>query len=133
MPTAGDLAEVAGSRERDHAVALLVERCVIEAKRGGEPVAREEIPPQVLSLMNGGMARQDPLADVVLDFVCPACGEAGQTLFDIGGYLWEELRAQAVRLLHEVHTLARAYGWREPDILALNAARRQAYLELATS
>jgi hypothetical protein len=57
----------------------------------------------------------------------------GQTLFDIGRYLWEELRAQAVRLLHEVHTLARFYGWREADILALSAARRHAYLELAAS
>ncbi|MGH2707836.1 MAG: phage baseplate protein, partial [Actinomycetota bacterium] len=118
MPTAGDLAEAAGCREPGRALALLVERCVLEANRGGEPAPPEEIPPHAIALLDGGLARQDPLAEVLLDFVCPACGEAGQTLFDIGCYLWEELRAQAVRLLYEVHTLARSYGWREPDILA---------------
>jgi hypothetical protein len=69
---------------------------------------------------------------MLLDFICPVCGHAGQTLFDIAGYLWEEIRTQAQRLLHEVHALARAYGWREGDILALSAARRRAYLEMAT-
>jgi hypothetical protein len=29
-----------------------------------------------------------------------------------------------------VHLLARAYGWRETDILALSARRRQSYIEL---
>jgi hypothetical protein len=29
-----------------------------------------------------------------------------------------------------VDALARAYGWRESDILALSAPRRRAYLEL---
>jgi hypothetical protein len=118
---------------RYRALASLVERCVVDARRGGESVAPEEISPEAIALMGGGLARADPFAEVLLDFVCPACGVTGQTLFDIGRYLWEELRAQAVRLLHEVHTLARFYGWREADILALSAARRHAYLELAAS
>jgi predicted RNA-binding Zn-ribbon protein involved in translation (DUF1610 family) len=133
MPTAGDLAEIAGCRDPSRALASLVERCVVDARRGGESVAPEEISPEAIALMGGGLARADPFAEVLLDFVCPACGVTGQTLFDIGRYLWEELRAQAVRLLHEVHTLARFYGWREADILALSAARRHAYLELAAS
>ena len=33
-------------------------------------------------------------------------------------------------MLHEVHALALAYGWREPDILALSAAPPRAYLDL---
>ena len=41
-----------------------------------------------------------------------------------------ELATQAKRLLREVHFLARAYGWREADILAMSARRRQAYLEM---
>ncbi len=133
MPTAGDLAEVASCGERSQAMALLVERCVLDSRRGGEPVGPESLPPRALALLDGALARQDPMAEVLLDFVCPGCGQAGQTLFDIGCYLWEELRAQAVRLLHEIHTLARSYGWREGDILALSATRRHAYLELAAS
>jgi hypothetical protein len=53
-------------------------------------------------------------------------------MFDIGAFLWEEIAAQARRLLREVHTLARAYGWREADILVMSAARRQAYLEMVS-
>ncbi|HEX2516118.1 MAG TPA: phage baseplate protein, partial [Chloroflexota bacterium] len=37
---------------------------------------------------------------------------------------------RARRLLREVHTLARAYGWREAEILALPGRRRQTYLDL---
>ena len=37
--------------------------------------------------------------------------------------------ARAQRLLMEVHLLARAYGWREADILGMSPARRNAYLQ----
>ena len=36
--------------------------------------------------------------------------------------------ARARRLLREVDVLARAYGWTEPEVLALDDARRAAYL-----
>jgi len=45
-------------------------------------------------------------------------------------FFWAELAAEAKRLLREVDALARAYGWREADILALSSQRRHAYLEL---
>ncbi len=38
--------------------------------------------------------------------------------------------SRAERLLREVHTLARAYGWSEGAILELGSARRERYLEL---
>jgi hypothetical protein len=133
MPTAGDLAEVAACDEPERAVHLLVERCVVAATRGGEPAVVSDIPPNALALMDAELATQDALAEILLDFVCPSCGQAGQAPFDIARYLWEELRAEAARLLREVHSLAYVYGWREADILALSAARRRAYLELAAS
>ena len=43
----------------------------------------------------------------------------------------DEARARA--LLAAVHTLARAYGWSEPDVLALSEQRRAAYLEMVTA
>ena len=49
---------------------------------------------------------------------------------DIGEFFWRELTVQAKRLLREVHLLARGYGWREADVLALHPRRRQAYLDL---
>ena len=63
--------------------------------------------------------------------VCPACGAAYVADLDVAGFVWAELRASAQRLLGEVDTLARAYGWTEPDVLALGERRRAAYLELA--
>ena len=45
-------------------------------------------------------------------------------------YLWHEVDAWALRLLRDVHRLARAYSWREADILALSPSRRQCYLDL---
>ena len=44
--------------------------------------------------------------------------------------LWSEIHAWARQLLRDVHALARAYGWREADILALSPTRRGIYLEL---
>jgi hypothetical protein len=48
--------------------------------------------------------------------------------FDIVTFLWREIENLAGHLLRDVHTLASAYGWRESDILALSAARRDFYL-----
>ena len=47
-----------------------------------------------------------------------------------GDVLWSELQSRAERLLLDVDALARAYGWTEPEILALSSTRRAAYLQL---
>jgi hypothetical protein len=51
-------------------------------------------------------------------------------VFDIGGYLWEELDAWAHRVARDVHVLASAYSWSEDDILGMTAERRGTYLDL---
>jgi len=45
-------------------------------------------------------------------------------------YLWNEIDAWAYRTLQEVHTLAKAYGWSEEEILRLSAWRRHFYISL---
>ena len=72
----------------------------------------------------------DPLAAIDIPLDCLNCGHQWQPLFDIVSFFWTEIAAQARRLLREVHTLARYYGWREADILAMSAIRRQFYLEM---
>ena len=126
LPTSRDLATAA--RADDGAARrILAERCVLTAECAGAQVETAHLPPEIVSRLSRAMAELDPVAEVFLDFVCPTCGHAGQTLLDIATYLWEEIRAEALRLLQEVHVLARAYGWREADILALSAARRRAF------
>ena len=67
----------------------------------------------------------------MINLSCPACAGAWSATFDIAGFLWKEIHAWAKTALRGVHVLARAYGWRESDVLALSPTRRQIYLELA--
>jgi len=75
------------------------------------------------------MVESDPQSHIELALTCPACEQDWQVVFDIASYLWSEIQTWALRILHEVHILASAYGWREADILALSPLRRQLYLE----
>ncbi|MGW4967776.1 hypothetical protein ACWEPL_62105, partial [Nonomuraea sp. NPDC004186] len=75
----------------------------------------------------------DPLVDVELCLACPDCGLEWAESFDIVSYLWSELDGWCRRTLLEVHDLAAAYGWTEPQVLALSAWRRQCYLGLVRS
>jgi hypothetical protein len=45
-------------------------------------------------------------------------------------FLWAAIDARAHLVAGEVHTLAEAYGWSEPAILAQSPARRRLYLEV---
>ena len=70
-------------------------------------------------------------AALLVSLACTACGEKWEVAFDPSSFLAEELGAEARRAMAEVASLARAYGWSEREILAMSAARRQGYLELA--
>jgi hypothetical protein len=109
---------------------LLVERCLQQACREGTAITGAELPEAVMAQLAARLAECDPLQEVLLDVECPACAHRWQPLFDIVTFFWAELAAQAKRLLREVHTLARAYGWREADILTMSARRRQSYLDM---
>ena len=132
LPTSDDLVAVGASRDQDEARRVLSARCIVEARRAGVPAAVDDMPLDAAARMAVAMSEQEPLADVLIECACPACGESGETVFDVVAYLWERIRTQALRLLREVDVLARAYGWREADILALSAVRRHAYLDMAT-
>ena len=128
LPNSRDLSAV-GTRE-DVAAArrLLAERCVLQASRN--VAAAAELSDEAVTQLAERIGECAPEAEVMLDFACPSCGHEWQSLFDIAAFFWAEIAAQARRLLREVHLLASAYGWREADILALGARRRQAFLEM---
>jgi hypothetical protein len=86
--------------------------------------------PRWIEAASAQVAEADPLAETMLDLTCPVCEHRWQALLDIAAYLSREIAHQARRLLSEVHRLAMAYGWREPEILALGPARRRAYLDM---
>ena len=83
-----------------------------------------------LATIAAALARIDPAATTDLALDCPDCGGHWQAGLDIAAFLWREIDAWARRTLREVHALARAYAWREADVLALSPTRRNRYLEL---
>ena len=129
LPDSLDLAAVARSENTPRGRLLLVDRCVVGCRRDGVDVEARSLPEAVISALSEALEARDPQADVRLDLVCPACDLGWQVSLDIGAFLWAEVRARARRLLGEVQTLARAYGWREADILSMSPVRRRFYLE----
>jgi hypothetical protein len=71
----------------------------------------------------------DPWSDLTIALDCPACDHAFDRFLDIGAILWGDVEAEAQSLLDEVARLAHAFGWSEPELLAMPPARRRAYLE----
>lgn len=132
MPNSMDLAMIVGCGNTETATRELAARCVVEADRNGESVESTALPEEVVTALEARLEEAGPPAEVLVDLICPACGRGSQMIFDVVSFLWEELQAQARRLLLEVHTLASAYGWRERDILSLAPSRRQFYLDMVT-
>lgn len=130
LPDSLDQASLAACADVAAARDLLLRRCLLGVSRGGEEGGAESLPPEVLEAVARRMEEMDPQADVRLDLSCGACGHAWEEAFDIGSFFCAELDAWAGRVLVETHTLARAYGWSEGDILMMSAARRQFYLNL---
>ena len=89
-----------------------------------------ELPAETVEALSRAMIEAEPEAEIILRLTCPACGHEWDLLFDIAEFFWREISAQAQRLLREIDTLARAYGWTEAEILNLPAQRRQTYLEM---
>lgn len=130
LPNSADLSHIADLPDAAKARRSLFERCVQQASREGIPLLAGELPEEVIQATADRMAEIDPQADMQIALTCPACAQKWSATFDIASYVWTEIHAWAVRLLHEIHRLASAYGWREADILALSPMRRQFYLEL---
>jgi uncharacterized protein (UPF0212 family) len=130
LPTSQDLAALAAQPDRSSSERILLERCLVSARRNGQDIAADQLPDEMVAAISQRMAEMDPQGDVQLAVNCPQCGQRWHAPLDIASFLWSEVHAWAVRLLRDVHTLASAYGWREAEILTLSPWRRQAYLEL---
>lgn len=130
IPDTTDLAAVVPCTDVEEARAVLLRRCLIDAFENDRPITAALLPEQTVAALCGEMERIDSQAEVRLALSCAACGRESETVFDIAAFFWNELQTHTRRLLLEVHTLALAYGWSEADILAMSAARRNAYLEM---
>lgn len=129
-PTPNDLLEAAGAAEPGWA---LRRRCLVVASATGDPVDPATVSADLLDRAEAAMAEGDPLAEVMVGLTCPECGTAFESDLDLGSFVWAEVESRAQRVLQEVDTLGRAYGWTEGDVLGLSETRRSAYLRLAVA
>ena len=109
---------------------MLLNRCILAVRCNGEESSLDQLPVDVVDEVVERMEQLDPQANVQLALTCPLCGHQCEAAFDIVSFFWSEIESWVRRILREVHTLARAYSWRESDILAMSPQRRQLYLEL---
>ncbi len=129
--TVGDQAEAARLPDAADVARALFTRCVVEARRREQPVDPGAIPAGARAAVARALATADPLAQLSTDLTCSKCGEHWSVELDTAAYLWRELRDWAEGVLWDVHTLARAYGWTEDDVLRLSPQRRALYVSLA--
>jgi len=129
LPNSFDLSAASGAKDTDSARAALIERCLLAVHDQDKEITYSLLSPSVLDALTVAMTEADPQSHLELALSCPSCEREWQAVFDIASYLWGEIQSWALRILHEVHILASAYGWREADILALSPLRRQLYLE----
>jgi hypothetical protein len=114
-PRLADLRVAAACADADEARALLTARCLV----AGEPEGAEQ-----------AFAAALASAERLVGLACPACEARWEAPFDAGAFVLAEARAEAARILDEIHELAVAYGWTEADVLALAPRRRGSYLRL---
>ncbi|MEO6421290.1 MAG: hypothetical protein ABIO31_00995 [Candidatus Nitrotoga sp.] len=125
VPCSRDLAAVSGERDVQAAAMKLLEQCCLSPP---EKIKTDFA--DMLAEAEAAMEEFDPAADINLSLRCEECSHSWLINFNIGSFLWGEIDIRARALLAEVHGLAQAYGWTEPEIFALSPQRRAAYLDM---
>lgn len=131
LPNSQDMELIAALQDPEIARQNLLRCCIVRAREGDTEVSMDSLPAAALSMLATQLGDQVAQFEIELDLACPACGRLWQVVFDILAFLWAEICVLARKLLYEVSRLARVYGWREADILALSPLRRNEYLQLA--
>ena len=79
---------------------------------------------------NSSTAAVGPVLDTDLDVVCPDCDTDQQVRFEMQRFFGRALALERRFLNHEVHQLARAYGWHRSEILAMSREDRRAHVRM---
>jgi hypothetical protein len=128
LPTSMDIAAVIANGAEQPDPAKILADCILDSQNSGEACEVDELPEKVVQALCQRMEQEDPQANISMALNCPNCSHKWAAQFDITSYLWTEINQWAVRILQDVHKLARAYHWSEHDILNMNPVRRQLYL-----
>jgi hypothetical protein len=130
LPTEGDIDAAHGESDPAKARDEILRRCVTRCRCGGEESSISLAPPAVIALMSARMDESDPLAILDFELRCAGCDHAWSSILEVDAFLFTRLGAWVHRLLRDVHTLARAYGWDERTITEMSPWKRQLYLDM---
>jgi len=128
LPNSLDIAAVIADGPGQPDPAKILADCILDCQCSGKARELEDLPDKVIQALSQRMEAEDPQADIRMALNCPNCSHQWAVRFDIASYLWLEINQWAVRILQDVHKLARTYHWPEHDILNMNPVRRQLYL-----
>jgi hypothetical protein len=117
VPTVADLTAALGS---DNGAAILAGTCVQPA----------DLSEEQWQIVDAALDQIAPSLDGMVGGLCPECGASMQLRLDPCSYVMAELRDLFVGIYYEVHLVARAYGWKEVDILSMGRSRRIRYAHL---
>lgn len=131
--TSADAALAVQCTDVQSAETTLVSQSIVAVEKAGEQQPIDSLPAELVPVVAASVEQHDSGAEISLAVHCPHCAHAWASVLDVASFVWTELATRAQRLLLDVHTLARAYGWREADILAMSEARRTAYLSMVNA
>jgi hypothetical protein len=126
-----DSRDLQSAANAEDPVRHLFERSVVAVRRNGLTLDASALDEAERARLSERLAELEPGLSFALN--CPTCEHTWQSPFEPGAFLYAEVTSAAQRILREVAMLATAFGWSEPEVLALSATRRRAYLELAGS
>jgi hypothetical protein len=119
--------DIAAAGIDDDARIVLIRSCVTVDEGEVDPAA---LSPADLDEIDAAVESLAGPALPLIRATCPDCGDIAAAALDAPDLLWRHVETLAAALLRDVARLATAFGWREPDVLALSAHRRSAYLAL---
>lgn len=132
LPNSADLAAAISSGDATEACTNLVHRCILRVSLGEKEIGIEGLPDRVIEAIVGQIEARAAQYDNQLTLRCPECGHRWLVDFDVTSFFWAEIVAKVRVVLYEVDALARAYSWRERDILAMDSRRRSLYVQMVT-
>jgi hypothetical protein len=132
LPNSLDISEVLPANASQSGSETLLQKCILEIKQKSGRQQVRKLPVKLMNDLSAMMEELDPVADIRMNITCPNCAFLWEARFDIMSYLWEEIENWAQRILRDVVLLAKNFGWSEKEILNLDAARRQRYVEMIT-
>lgn len=132
LPDSLDMKDALFSPEKMADPLKTVARCIVGAGKSGTETDPAALPPEILEEIGDRMGEEDPLSLITMELHCPSCYKQWEATFDIMHYLWKEIDSWAQKMLRDVASLAKAFGWSEKEILRMTPSRRNLYLDIVT-